>query len=147
MCFRIAIWCRDLRETIESGPLYRDLCITDLFQNKSVAYFECIVIFTLRMFYMLLSFILCIFLVQKPPQKVAYLWQLGVFFFSAAPTAQNSPELHFRFMNFSDLVPKITKCRDLQCQQIYEHSFSFSSFTERLWDLNMICSVNSNIWN
>ena len=26
---------RDLRETIESGPL----CITDLFQNKSVAYF------------------------------------------------------------------------------------------------------------
>ena len=33
------------------------------------------------------------------PQKVAYLWQLGVFFFSAAPTAQNSPELHFRFIN------------------------------------------------
>ena len=27
--------CRDLRETIESGPL----CITDLFQNKPVAYF------------------------------------------------------------------------------------------------------------
>ena len=27
---------RDLRETIESGPL----CITDLFQNKSVAYFS-----------------------------------------------------------------------------------------------------------
>jgi len=26
---------RDLREAIESGPL----CITDLFQNKSVAYF------------------------------------------------------------------------------------------------------------
>ena len=26
---------RDLRETIESGPL----CIIDLFQNKSVAYF------------------------------------------------------------------------------------------------------------
>ena len=35
---------------------------------------------------------------KKPPQKVAYLWQLGVFF-SAAPTAQNSPELHFRFIN------------------------------------------------
>ena len=66
---------------------------------------------------MLLSFILCNFLVRmlkylkkifksffapkklkKPPQKVAYLWQLGVFF-SAAPTAQNSPELHFRFIN------------------------------------------------
>ena len=66
---------------------------------------------------MLLSFILCNFLVRmlkyfkkilrrffahkmlkKPPQEVAYLWQLGVFF-SAAPTAQNSPELHFRFIN------------------------------------------------
>ena len=31
---------------------------------------------------------------KKPPQKVVYLWQLG-FFFSAAPTAQNSgqPEI------------------------------------------------------
>ena len=37
-------------------------------------------------------------MLKKPPQKVAYLWQLG-FFFSAAPTAQNSPELHFRFIN------------------------------------------------
>jgi hypothetical protein len=35
---------------------------------------------------------------KKPPQKVAYLWQLEVFF-SAAPTAQNSPELHFRFID------------------------------------------------
>ena len=35
---------------------------------------------------------------KKTPQKAAYLWQLGVFF-SAAPTAQNSPELHFRFIN------------------------------------------------
>ena len=42
--------------------------------------------------------------VKKPPQKVAYLWQLGVcsvgsLFFSAATTAPNSPELHFRFIN------------------------------------------------
>ena len=36
---------------------------------------------------------------KKTPQKVAYLWQLGMFFFSAAPTAQNSTELHFRFIN------------------------------------------------
>ena len=36
---------------------------------------------------------------KKPPQKVASLWQLGVFF-SAAPTAQNSPKLHFRFINY-----------------------------------------------
>ena len=35
---------------------------------------------------------------KKPPQKVAYLWQLRLFF-SAAPTAQNSPELHFRFIS------------------------------------------------
>ena len=36
---------------------------------------------------------------KKPPQKVAYLWQSGVFFLSAAPSAQNSPELHFRFID------------------------------------------------
>jgi hypothetical protein len=30
---------------------------------------------------------------KKTPQKVAYLWQLGVVVFSAAPTAQNSAEL------------------------------------------------------
>ena len=36
---------------------------------------------------------------KKPPQKVAYLYQLGEFFFSVAPTAPNSPELHFRFIN------------------------------------------------
>ena len=35
---------------------------------------------------------------KKTPQKVAYLWQLGVFFF-AAPTAKNSPERHFCFIN------------------------------------------------
>ena len=35
---------------------------------------------------------------KKPPQKVAYLWQLGGFF-SAALTAQNSPKNHFHFMN------------------------------------------------
>ena len=34
---------------------------------------------------------------KKPPQKVAYLWQ---FFFSAAPTAQNSPELNIRFIDY-----------------------------------------------
>ena len=34
---------------------------------------------------------------KKLASKVANLWQ---FFFSAAPTAQNSPELHFRFINY-----------------------------------------------
>ena len=37
---------------------------------------------------------------KKPPEKVAYLWQLG-FFFSAALPARNSPELHFCFINSS----------------------------------------------
>ena len=37
---------------------------------------------------------------KKPPQKVAYLHMaVGRFFFSAAPTAQNSPEPHFRFID------------------------------------------------
>ena len=88
---------------IESGPLF----ITDLFQNKSIAYFESIFI-SLRFFKILLSFILCNFLVpmlkyQKKkkmffcPQKVekaivAYLWQFGDFFFMQPrlpKTAQN----------------------------------------------------------
>ena len=42
----------------------------------------------------------CSHKVEKPAQKVAYLWQLGVFFFSAAPTAQYGPGLHFRFINY-----------------------------------------------
>ena len=42
---------------------------------------------------------------KKIPQKVAYLWQLGVFF-SAAPTAQNSPELHFPIIN-SFILPSL----------------------------------------
>ena len=35
---------------------------------------------------------------KNPPEKVAYLWQFRDFF-SSAPTAQNSPELHFHFIN------------------------------------------------
>ena len=45
------------------------------------------------------KFVFNFFAHKKPPQKVAYLWQLGGFFFSAAPPAQNSPELHFRSIN------------------------------------------------
>ena len=44
---------------------------------------------------------------KKTPQKVAYLWQLGVFFF-AAPTAQNSPVLHFHFINSFILSSLVT---------------------------------------
>ena len=34
---------------------------------------------------------------QKP--KVAYLWQIGIVFFSAALTTQNSPELKIHIRN------------------------------------------------
>ena len=40
---------------------------------------------------------------KKPPQKVAYLWKLEVFFLSATPPAQNSPEVHFHFIHSSVL--------------------------------------------
>ena len=36
--------------------------------------------------------------IEKPPQKVAILMAVGSFF-SAAPTAHNSPELHFCFID------------------------------------------------
>ena len=58
MPFIVVLWPETL-ETIESGPL----CITALFQNKSVAYFQPIFI-SLGIFNMLLSFILCNFLVR-----------------------------------------------------------------------------------
>ena len=49
---------------------------------------------------------------KKTTQKVAYLWQIAVFF-SAAPTAQNSPELHFRSINYSiqpSVVGSLLQC-------------------------------------
>ena len=51
---------------------------------------------------------------NKTPQKIAYLWQLGDFF-SAAPTAQNSPELHLRSINYfiqSSLLRSLMKDKD-----------------------------------
>ena len=71
-----------LTETIEQGPL----CITDLFQNK-------------------ISPKKTGFSPQKNtsqnknhPKKLQTYGSWN-FFFSAAPTAQNSPELHFHFIN------------------------------------------------
>jgi hypothetical protein len=49
---------------------------------------------------------------KKPPQKVAYLWQLGGVFFSATPAAENSPELHFRFKN-SFIQPSCVESLDV----------------------------------
>ena len=79
--------------------------------------------------------------VEKTPQKVAYLWQLGVFF-SSAPTAQNSPELHFRFMNYfiqpsllESLLP--TKLKS----QIVEKSYLINTQRHAKKDHEMVFSV------
>ena len=95
-----------MAETIESGPL----CITDLFQNKSVAYFQLVITFY-KLSYNFVSFVFCNFLVwvlkyflknekkvEKTTPKSSILMAVGSIFFFAAPTAQNSPELHFRFL-------------------------------------------------
>ena len=110
---------------------------------------------------MLLSFILCNFLVRmlkyflknlkcffdlkklkkKTPQKVAYLWQLGVFF-SAAPTAQNSPELHFRFINsfiqpslVGSLMKKLTSWNRVEGKKPPSLQKCWSHFFYWLWAL------------
>ena len=43
---------------------------------------------------------------QKP--KVAYLWQIGIVFFSAALTTQNSPELKIHIRNLWLKIPLST---------------------------------------
>ena len=89
------------------GPVVQNCCQSRL-QLEPYLYSSTGMIF-------FLSFILCNFLLQtlqyifqfffahkklkKPPQKVAYLWQSGGFFLSSSPTAQNSPDLHFRFIH------------------------------------------------
>ena len=65
---------------------------------------------------------------KKTPQKVAYLWQLG-FFFSAAPTAQNSPELHFGFIN-SFIQPSLVGSLHLTyCPRLDTFFLSFILFS------------------
>jgi hypothetical protein len=93
-------------EIIDSGPM----CITDLFQNKSVAYFnpkkntfhfffKKTHLYNMQLFSADATiFCFCPWKHKKLPLKVAYLWQFA-FFFSAAPTAQNSPELNIRFID------------------------------------------------
>ena len=80
---------------------------TYLFQPK-IKYF-------LKNFNIFFAFMLCNFLVrmlnfsfnlmffcpvEKTTPKSCIVMAVGSFIFSAAPTAQNSPELHFRFMNY-----------------------------------------------
>ena len=54
---------------------------------------------------------------------MAYLWQLGVIF-SAAPTAQNSPEFHFRFLNspIHSSVLKSVGTGDVAQVDVLDHS-------------------------
>jgi hypothetical protein len=59
---------------------------------------------------------------KKTPQKVASLWQLGGFFFSAAPTAQNSPELHFRSIN-SFIQPSLVGSLLVTLYPFYERKY------------------------
>ena len=110
---------RDTTETTESGPL----CITDFFQNKSVAYFQFLVIFFYRFSYIFLNFILCNFSVRtlgcftkhlnilfylkklkKTPKKVAYLWQSSWEYFLCSPDFPKQPRTSFLFYKFFYLI-------------------------------------------
>ena len=111
--YMLLVEIRDLGETTESDPL----CITDLFQNKYLAYFL-LIIASNKLLY-IIRFIWCNFQcgcknifkknfnffcphkVEKTTPKSCILMAVGSFFFSAAPPTQNSPELHFCFINFS----------------------------------------------
>ena len=104
---------RDLAKTTESRPL----CITDLFQNKSVAYFKFTIFFSkyqkkklyfmqlfnadAKIFLEKLKKNLCQQKVEKNTSKSCILMAVGSFFFSAALPGQNSLELLFCFKNSS----------------------------------------------
>ena len=78
---------------------------------------------------------------KKPPQKVAYLWQFGGFF-----SAQNSPELHFRFINSSiqpSVVESVCKYNDFapaQFTQLHPEEQRRSS------SRRLCCSVLQGEW-
>ena len=81
---------------------------------------------------------------KKPPQKVAYLWQLGGFF-SAALTVQNSPELHIRFINY---FIQLSLLRSLVSLQIHILSYSRITCRKRWYFTNwMISSIISSTFN
>ena len=89
------------------------LCITDLFQNNSVVYFDPKEVLSHFFFEFFFVFMLVTFSVRTQeyfkrrfflpikswinlPKKLHTYGSWEVFF-SAAPTAKNSPELHFRY--------------------------------------------------
>ena len=124
---------RDLAETTES----RLLCTTDLFQNKTIAYFN--YNFFLLYFKQLFSFWKKFKLffglenIKKTHQKVAYLWQLGGLLYTAnvfpIKSAGNpcvakcwSQTSSWRF-NLNLIMTKI----------LYFHSYSKSFFCKIWW--------------
>ena len=123
--------------------MYRALCVLQTYFRIRLAYKKRLKnknkIFP-KKFFFFFTFFLCNFSVRtlqcfqifffffdhkklkKTPQKVAHNWPKGVFFFSAAPTAQTSPELHFRFMNSfiqSSLVRSLLPHHSSTCFQYY----------------------------
>ena len=115
------------------------LCVLQTYFRISLylAYFQSISIF-IRIFkyVFFLSFALCNFLVRRLQyffKKIYFVlptksWKnhpkkLHVFFFSAAPTAQNSSVLHFPFINYfiqpSLVGSLITSIESVSCDQIW----------------------------
>ena len=92
---------------------------------------------------------------KKPPQKVAHN-RPRPFFFSAAPTAQNSPELHFRFINSfiqSSLLRSLLKVSKFRKQIMVSkllpknkpNSLSWKITTSRLIQKESLCSFCKKI--
>ena len=77
---------------------------------------------------------------KKLTSKVVYLWQFG-FFFSAAPTAQNSPEIEYPFYRF--LYPMIggTICGGGSCG--IDVMFTLRSLSPIKLDLVNLNDLNS----
>ena len=82
--------------------------------------------------------------VEKTTPKSCILMAVWRVFFSAAPTAQNSPELHFSFINsfiqlsrvwsLHETVMKV--CTILYFYTFFEHSFNVKKDLAQLWALD-----------
>jgi hypothetical protein len=79
--------------------------------------------------------------VEKSHQKVAYLWQLGVFFLSS-PVCQNSPELYFHFKNSfiqQSLVGSLARTRS--------HIIEEQQGGQRLTALSQVQNIKLLYWS
>ena len=140
---------RDLAETIESGPL----SIKDLFKNKSVAYF---LLFHIKFFITILALYYANFQfrrkniiskykkialkkLQKPPKKVAYLWQLGGFLISASLSEEMTCCTTTR--QLSEFLGNVC-VRKEECSRFYR--FKTENDCRHFWII-FFCSVHSGI--